>query len=159
MHGTTDSTVYFYTQFTNDLGFGLHFKTHSPSSPRRLSKTVTDLPVVCDDCLPRLSSNMTMHFQINWQISQYCLISYLFHIFGSTWRGERIIPEFHNMCSNCTQCWSSLFPPFSCSKYFSQQHTTSHLIWCYSFSILFLPLSSQFPGFCSPYKRHIVPTT
>lgn len=143
MHRTTDSEVYFYMQFTKGLGFGQHFKTCSPSLPKRLGETVTDLPTVCDDCLPRLSSNMTMHFWINWQISQCYLTSYLFHIFGSTWRGGRIIPEVCNMFSNCIQSWTSLFPPFSCSKYFSQKHTTSHLIWCYSFSILFLPLCSH----------------
>lgn len=143
MHRTTDSKAYFYMQFTKGLGFGQHFKTCSPSLPKRLGETVTDLPTVCDDCLPQLSSNMTVHFWINWQISQCYLTSYLFHIFGSTWRGGRKIPEVCSMLTNCTQSQSSLFPPFSCSKYFSQKHTTSHLIWCFSFSILFLPLSSQ----------------
>lgn len=153
MHRTPDSKAYFYMQFTKGLGFGQHFKTRSPNLPKRLRKTATDLPTVCDNCLPLLSSNMTMHFCINWQISQYCLTSYLFHIFGSTWRGGRIMPEFCNMFFNCTQSWSSLFPPFSCSKYFSQKHTTSHLIWCYSFSILFLPLSSySFLVFVPPLR-------
>lgn len=114
-----------------------------PTYPGGSGETVTDLPEVCDDCLPQLSSNMTMHFWINWQISQCYLTSYLFHIFGSTWRGGRITPEVCGMLTNCTQSQSSLFPPFSCSKYFSQKHTTSHLIWCFSFSILFLPLSSH----------------
>lgn len=122
-------------------GFGQHFKTCSPNLPKRLGETVTDLPTVCDNCLPRLSSNTTVHFWINRQISQRYLTSYLFPIFGSAWRDGRIMPEVCSMLTNCTQSQSSLFPPFSCSKYFSQKHTTSHLIWCFFFSILFLPLS------------------